>query len=73
MVADQDGKCAICNTVPKVLCVDHDHATGEIRGLLCHRCNKGLGHFYDDLRMLETAIEYLALARGSGVGSPKTD
>jgi hypothetical protein len=40
----QDGKCKICGgTELKNLHIDHDHATGKIRGLLCMRCNMGLG------------------------------
>jgi hypothetical protein len=50
MLNDQDGKCAICsrtmNDYGKIFCVDHDHLTGEIRGLLCDPCNYGLG-FYE--------------------------
>ena len=40
----QGGKCAICNTDGRELCVDHDHTTGKVRGLLCHRCNFALGY-----------------------------
>ena len=64
MLADQDGCCAICRTDTPggrgTFHVDHDHATGEIRGLLCTRCNTGLGHFRDDPAMLRAALEYLA-------------
>ena len=44
MLAAQGGGCAICGALPKTrrLHVDHDHKTGEIRGLLCYRCNKAL-------------------------------
>lgn len=54
----QGGLCAICLTVPPEH-VDHDHATGEIRGLLCQRCNMALGLFKDDTEILERAIFYL--------------
>lgn len=39
--------------------IDHDHATGTIRGILCTVCNHGLGHFKDDIAVLGKAIEYL--------------
>ena len=42
-----------------VQCIDHDHKTGRIRGVLCGRCNKGLGHFKDSLEILREAIKYL--------------
>ena len=44
MLAAQGGVCAICGNPPKTrrLDVDHDHKTGKVRGLLCHRCNRAL-------------------------------
>lgn len=58
----QDGTCKICKQPPKGdrrLCVDHDHDTGKVRGLLCNTCNAGLGQFGDSVELLERAIEYL--------------
>jgi len=63
MAALQNGLCAICGEVCKsgrVLAVDHDHVTGVNRGLLCIRCNNGLGNFRDDLDLLTAAINYLS-------------
>lgn len=70
MVAAQKGACAICgkmNPNGYNLFVDHDHSCcnsskscGEcIRGLLCRRCNLGIGNFLDDVLLLKKAIEYL--------------
>ena len=60
----QEGVCAICLQPESeerwaVLCVDHNHDTGEIRGLLCQSCNRGLAHFKDDIMNLIRATEYL--------------
>jgi len=58
----QNNKCAICGKSKngnKVMCVDHDHNTGKIRGLLCSRCNLGIGSFTDDIDLLKKAIKYL--------------
>jgi Recombination endonuclease VII len=64
LVAQQDGVCAICGEPPtkgrgKRLTVDHDHQTGEIRGLLCGLCNVGLGYLREDPKLLERAKAYL--------------
>lgn len=62
MLACQDGRCAICGGKPRKynLSVDHDHKTGEIRGLLCSRCNhKLLGSANDDPARLRRAANYL--------------
>jgi len=45
MVANQNGLCKMCGTKPTQLHVDHDHNTGEVRGLLCVSCNVHLGWF----------------------------
>ena len=59
----QNGRCAICSTdVPGgkgAFHVDHCHNSGKIRGLLCHRCNVGLGHFKDQESLLLKAALYL--------------
>lgn len=70
MLRDQDNKCAICGNEDEVegrrLAIDHCHDSGKVRGLLCGKCNRGLGLFYDNQELLENAISYLtkyALAR----------
>lgn len=69
MYIKQGGKCAICGTInpgsrvakdgSKSFCVDHCHTTGVIRGLLCFKCNSGLGNFKDNQERLARAIDYL--------------
>lgn len=58
LVGSQEEKCAICGEKVK-LHIDHNHKTGEVRGLLCGNCNRGLGLFKDDTRRLSSAIKYL--------------
>lgn len=60
MLGQQSGGCAICGVGnPPTLAVDHNHKTGKIRGLLCAKCNTGLGGFRDDTSLLCRAIAYL--------------
>lgn len=68
MVSSQNNHCAACGCAPDsensgckygILEVDHDHQTGKIRGLLCGRCNRGLGQFQDSVIRLEQAVTYL--------------
>lgn len=60
MLVRQGGVCALCKkTSDKTLHVDHCHATGAVRGLLCGMCNVGLGCFKDDKTLLKRAISYL--------------
>jgi hypothetical protein len=66
-----DGKCAICEQACPTgnrLAVDHDHGTGAYRGLLCMRCNIGLGKFRDRPDLLRKAADYLEAG-----GSPAFD
>lgn len=58
LLAKQGFLCPICLKRPAVH-VDHDHATGRVRGILCEMCNGGLGQFRDNPRTIESAIEYL--------------
>jgi len=65
MLKQQNFQCAICETSDpttkqsKHWHVDHDHTTNKVRGLLCTRCNKGLGHFGDNVELMNKAIKYL--------------
>jgi len=62
MLASQKGLCAICGGPPPAhtrLVIDHSHQTGMVRGLLCNRCNVGLGFFRENQSSLANAIQYL--------------
>ena len=62
MVLAQQGRCAICGNTfknSKDTHVDHNHATGRVRGLLCYRCNHGLGKFKDSEEALLAAAKYV--------------
>ena len=63
LLEKQCNRCAICGKTPEEndrrLAVDHDHETGEVRGLLCRSCNLILGHAHDTINILARAIVYL--------------
>ena len=68
LVESQHGRCCICQVIPQTdsktrlessLHVDHDHITGEVRGLLCRRCNQTLGRMEDKPELLRAAAAYL--------------
>jgi 23S rRNA G2069 N7-methylase RlmK/C1962 C5-methylase RlmI len=64
MLLVQEEKCAICekefaNNQRRNLYVDHCHISGKVRGLLCQKCNQGLGLFDDNISFLEKAVSYL--------------
>ncbi len=63
MYIEQGGRCAICGThqseLSKRFCVDHNHDTDNVRGLLCDRCNTGIGRFKDNINLLQNAVKYL--------------
>jgi hypothetical protein len=64
MLLSQDGRCAICGCYETSkgrtrLAVDHQHDSGQVRGLLCNSCNAGLGFLKDNEQILENALAYL--------------
>jgi hypothetical protein len=70
MFEEQNGSCAICKKIckhgvlfGKRLSVDHDHNTKFVRGLLCQKCNRGLGLFNDNTEIMEEAIKYIIRAK----------
>ncbi len=76
MLSAQGGLCAVCNRPEKRmnrrgvrrLCVDHDHATGKVRALLCCDCNSAIGLFEENTDLLHAAIAYLQKYRVQGTG-----
>lgn len=64
MLGRQDSRCAICGSyqndnLKRRFAVDHNHTTGGLRGLLCVKCNLGIGAFMDSEVILQNAISYL--------------
>lgn len=66
LLESQDGKCAICRTTEPGLpgrdtrfCVDHDHITGRVRGLLCKKCNLAVAYMRDRVEVAEALVGYL--------------
>ena len=62
MLKEQNNSCAICGTTEwgrPSPSIDHCHATGKVRGLLCNNCNRGLGLLKDNTEIIENAIKYL--------------
>ena len=63
----QGGVCAICKQPETLshkgtlrsLAVDHNHKTGEVRGLLCGRCNRAIGSFKEDTEIMQSAVAYI--------------
>lgn len=64
LLVDQNYCCAICqrheDEFKRGLCVDHDHVSKEVRGLLCINCNALIGHAKDNIWVLEKAVKYLS-------------
>ena len=78
LLEKQHHRCAICggegflmdkNRHRIKLVVDHNHSTGEVRGLLCHNCNRALGLLHDDENSLRKALSYLQGATTIPYGS----
>lgn len=68
LVEKQNNLCAICGKSESVysnrgikhtLCIDHHHESGRVRGLLCGACNRGIGLLKEDIKIMESAIEYI--------------
>lgn len=65
MLEQQQHRCAVCGSMDAQrkdldkLVIDHCHESGKVRGLLCHNCNAGLGHFKDNPQWLMSAVRYL--------------
>lgn len=60
LLENQNYKCAICtNDLTEKFTVDHNHNTGNVRGLLCYKCNTGIGLLCDSPEILSKAIHYL--------------
>ena len=63
MMEKQQNRCTICGNELIRPCVDHNHSTGDVRGILCQSCNVILGLAREDEATLQAAIEYLRVKR----------
>lgn len=63
MVSYAGNKCEICGEESDSLCVDHDHVTNEVRGVLCRKCNRSIGQLGDTFESVQKAANYLDKAR----------
>lgn len=64
LLSKQEGKCAICKeSWNRKLFIDHCHSSGNIRGLLCRKCNSGIGFLKDSPIIVKSALEYLNAAK----------
>ena len=73
LLLHQNGCCAVCQSDQwgkRGPHVDHDHVTGEIRGLLCHRCNTAIGLLQEDVAVINSVLKYLAV-RQAGKAKPR--
>ena len=81
LLKSQNGLCAICGIAshpeagkgrgsPRCFPVDHDHQTGKVRAILCHECNKGLGGFKEDPKLMTKAIQYLLTHQAQQPSNP---
>jgi len=69
MIALTDNHCYICGAAPKTksLCIDHDHVSGQVRGLLCYRCNNKLIGRHSDPELFIKAADYLVKSQTSNL------
>ena len=76
LLKEQRERCGICGDRPRRqgdLVIDHNHRTGQVRGLLCPRCNTALGLFRDSPDIMDAAIEYLEMRGSYGPDSLRED
>ena len=59
MKTEQSNRCKICNKSAIRLVIDHNHLTGKVRGLLCDKCNQGVGYIENHLELLEEIDQYI--------------
>lgn len=77
MFQAQNGCCKICkrhqSKLVKRLCVDHNHETGEVRALLCHQCNTGIGNFLESTQIMREGADYLDFFNNKNIGGIKSE